>query len=538
MPQFEGRRAVSPAWYRRMVNELAGSVHAVHPDNVVIAGGLAPFGARTKFVEVVAPLRFMRELLCMSKGAAPRATCRDRIHLDAWAVQPYTSGGPTRQAANHDDLSLGDLPEARRLLNAAVKSGNVVSRQQVRFWATEFSWDTNPPDLHPHVVPIKLHARWVAEALYRMWKAGIDLVTWLQLRDAVYKPDSHAQSGLYFRGGESLTRDAPKPALAAFRFPFVAFRGKNRIDVWGRTPAARAARVVVEASSGGGWRRLTTLRADRYGIFTGRVRQPVRTAAPRPARARPSTYRQLVLRDAPSSYWPLDERSGSTARDLAGVRNARFIGAKPGVAGALLGTLGSAVSLDGKKDVVALGRVASPKTVEAWIKTQSTYEAAAFSNRDAKSQYTFLGVWEALRGRVFDSFGLSGRAWITDGRWHHLVYTYDGGSGRLYVDGVLDSVASFRRVEGAADAWVGYDATLKTHLRGAVDEVALYDYPLSGGQVREHFLASGRTLAYGSQFAIMGTGTYLRARLENGRGASLPFALARPPDRFVLPFGV
>jgi len=149
-----------------------------------------------------------------------------------------------------------------------------------------------------------------------------------------------------------------------------------------------------------------------------------------------------------------------------------------------------------------------------------------------------VGVVDALRARVFDSAGLSGRSWITDGRWHHLAYTYDGLTARLYVDGLLDASASFARAEGSADAWLGFDATLKTYLPGSVDEVALYDYPLAESQIRDHFLASGRTLAYGSQFAIMTRGTYLRARLESGRSASLPFSLARPPDRFVLPFGL
>ena len=86
-------------------------------------------------------------------------------------------------------------------------------------WVTEFGWDTAPAD--PKGVPLALHARWVSEALYRMWNAGVSLVTWIQLRDDPLTT-SYTQSGLYLRARE-VQRDRPKAALRAFRFPFVAF---------------------------------------------------------------------------------------------------------------------------------------------------------------------------------------------------------------------------------------------------------------------------------------------------------------------------
>jgi hypothetical protein len=73
-------------------------------------------------------------------------------------------------------VSIGDLPEANRLLRAAVRARHVVSRGRVQLSVTEFGWDSKPPD--DYAVPLKLHARWVAEALYRMWLDGVTLVTW------------------------------------------------------------------------------------------------------------------------------------------------------------------------------------------------------------------------------------------------------------------------------------------------------------------------------------------------------------------------
>ncbi len=272
-PQFRGEAPVSPILYRTLVNAFAAAVHRAHSDNLVIAGGLSPFTVRTKSLETIGPLRFMRRLLCMSGGSRPKPTCKTQVHFDVWSHHPYTSGGPTHTASNPNDVSLGDLPEMKRLLLAGAKAGHVLSRAKVRFWVTEFSWDTNPPD--PRAVPIRLQARWTAEALYRMWRIGVDLVTWNQLRDDLY-PQEPVQSGLWFRGGARLSSDRPKLTLTAFKFPFVAYRQHGGIFFWGRTPWGRPGRLVLETSSGHGWRRLLRLSANRYGVFSSLITSPVR----------------------------------------------------------------------------------------------------------------------------------------------------------------------------------------------------------------------------------------------------------------------
>src|SRR5205807_2635001 len=137
------------------------------------------------------------------------------------------------------------------------------------------------------------------------------------------------QSGLYFWGGKDLSRDAPKPALAAFRFPFVAYRKGSRTTLWGRTPAGKPAAVVIEAGSGAGWRRIASFRTDANGIFEGAVSTPrfsPRRPAGSEAAASPTAYRRLVVRDGATSYWHLDEAKGSVARDSAGGHPGRYQG--------------------------------------------------------------------------------------------------------------------------------------------------------------------------------------------------------------------
>jgi len=258
MPQFTGDTPVSADLYRSMVNAMAGAVHAVHRDNVVVAGGLAPFGGDSNDPsggnvpnqERVRPMEFMRRLLAK------------RVEFDVWSHHPYTYGGPTHKAFHKNDVSLGDLDKMTSLLKTAERRGQIKSRGKVEFWVTEFSYDSQPAD--PKGLPPALHARWVSEALYRMWSDGVSLVTWFLIRDEPF-PQGMFQSGFYTKD------DRPKLALRAFRFPFVAFWAKNgSISYWGRTPAGVKKSVVIEQKAGK-WRRVAVPTVDRYGIFSGRI---------------------------------------------------------------------------------------------------------------------------------------------------------------------------------------------------------------------------------------------------------------------------
>jgi hypothetical protein len=63
--------------------------------------------------------------------------------------------------------------------------------------------------------------------------SGVSRVTWLYLRDEPLAT-SFFQAGLYLPG-TTMGRDQPKPALRAFRFPVVAFPGRD----WGQKQIAR-----------------------------------------------------------------------------------------------------------------------------------------------------------------------------------------------------------------------------------------------------------------------------------------------------------
>jgi hypothetical protein len=264
-PQRIDGRPATPAHYRKMVNAFSAGVEGVDSKNQVIAGTLGPFGHDSNDIQVVAPMTFMAELLCMTAQAPFKKTCGQQTHFQIWAHNPYTNGGPNGNAHSPLDVSIGDLPKMRQLLLAAKQAGTIVSSGTPKFWVTEFSWDTNPPD--PQGVPLALDARWVSEGLYRMWSAGISNVIWFFLQDQPLRTSPY-QSGFFTAAGRA------KSTLEAFRFPFVAFREGTSVSIWGRTPPGKSHSVVVDGQLGGRWIRLIRVTADQYRIFSTQLDVP------------------------------------------------------------------------------------------------------------------------------------------------------------------------------------------------------------------------------------------------------------------------
>lgn len=103
----------APYEYRKSLNAFYGAIHSVDDSNVVVAAGLAPNGVKGKSI---APLDFTRRALCMTgtyKNPRPIAGCNFKVKADAWAIHPYTTGGPTHVPASGDDMSVAALPRCR-----------------------------------------------------------------------------------------------------------------------------------------------------------------------------------------------------------------------------------------------------------------------------------------------------------------------------------------------------------------------------------------------------------------------------------------
>jgi hypothetical protein len=270
-PQYSGDRAVSPGLYRDMLREFSSGVARSGGGQLVVAGNTFPFSFR-RDADAVAPLAFMREVLCLTSSLKAGSNCGAPLRFDVWGHHPYTSGGPNHVPFKPDDVSLGNLGKMRKLLDAAQKAGRIQTRSgaRVRFWVTEFSWDSNPPD--PSGVKVSELKRWVPEAMFNSYKAGVDQFTWFSLRDQA-RSEGMFQSGLYYRCGQGFGCDTPKPFLDGFRFPFVAQknpvkRGRTpTATVWGRTPSSTRSKLSVDQRVGRTWTKIGSVKSDGYGVF-------------------------------------------------------------------------------------------------------------------------------------------------------------------------------------------------------------------------------------------------------------------------------
>ncbi|MEA2156466.1 MAG: hypothetical protein QOE11_2606 [Solirubrobacteraceae bacterium] len=265
-PQWSAGRTFAPEHYRLMLSAFYRGVKSVSPSALVVTAGTAPFGDPGAGGHRIMPARFVREMLCLRRsGKRLRATtCPAPARFDVLAHHPYSVGAPTRAAFNSDDVSIPDMGKLTRLLRAAERTGGALPHTRHRLWATEVSYDSSPPD--PQGVPAALHARYLEQAFYLLWRQGVDTITWFQIHDQLPVPSFAAtlQSGVYFADGR------PKPAQQAFRLPLVAERaGHQTVRVWGRSPVAGSVRIERRAATG--WALVRTVRARAHGTFELRI---------------------------------------------------------------------------------------------------------------------------------------------------------------------------------------------------------------------------------------------------------------------------
>jgi hypothetical protein len=272
-PQFDSAgKAISPALYRTLINSAYDAIKAVDPTNIVVAAGLGPI-AVPKWT--IGPLSFARNLLCIRGHERPRPSsggCSE-IRFDIFAIQPYTTGGPTH-VGGKNDVQLGAIGRLVALVRAADRAKRISGVfKRTPIWITEFSWDTQPPD--PGGLPLEIATRWTSEALYQAWRAGVSHFFWFSLHDDDHEPNrpfpNSLESGLYFRG-PTLEQDRPKPTLSAFRYPFVAYPKRKGLYFWGRTPDSAGGKVLIQVWKGDRWHRVAVAKARGAGIFEGLAR--------------------------------------------------------------------------------------------------------------------------------------------------------------------------------------------------------------------------------------------------------------------------
>ncbi|MCC7415577.1 MAG: hypothetical protein IT176_00435, partial [Acidobacteria bacterium] len=231
-------------------------------------------------------------------------------------------------------------------------------------------------------------------------------------------------------------------------------------------------------------------------------------------------YANQVRADGPLGYWRLDEGAGALAVDASGHdRLGTYAGGVTrGVAG-IIGDGNTAASFDGSTGTVSLGTGAvlgptAAMTLEAWITFTSIAGYGPIVSKFDPTGGGYYLMHDADSGRLrwqgrgpndTAVFALWSPLAYHNGAWHHVVGTYDGGTGTaaLYVDGIsvasasgLPSTIGTSSGPGAIGGWYTDGS-----FAGAIDDVAIYGHALSPAQVAMHHalqsVSGTETIAYG-----------------------------------------
>lgn len=233
-PQFDrAGRAVSPGLYRRLFFAGYDGLHAAGVRARVLAGETAPVGN----VITVAPLRFLRGVLCLNASYRPAARCA-RLPASGWATHPYMRPVfPTAAPPGPDDVTIGGLGRLVRALDRAAAAGMVSGGLPI--YATEFGVQSLPNVVAGLPLATQADYRSVSEYL-AYGNPRVASFSQYLLTDPGPLPGPAIgryvfQMGLYlFKGHRA------KPAYDAFRLPLVVRRRGGSVSLWGLVRAARA----------------------------------------------------------------------------------------------------------------------------------------------------------------------------------------------------------------------------------------------------------------------------------------------------------
>jgi len=213
-------------------------------------------------------------------------------------------------------------------------------------------------------------------------------------------------------------------------------------------------------------------------------------------------------------YWSFNEGSGTTATDFSGNGNTGTLTNGPTWVD---GKRGKGLSFDGSDDYVALGSNSiftfgtNDFTASGWIYIRSATGIMNIFNVGSASAGSYSLYWnngnskiQSVRyGDTADS-GLTTQT-LSVGQWYHVVATRSSGAAKVYINGVLDSGASYSMGSITANTGaIGNTWLSITTGNGSIDEVRIYNRALSATEVGALYNAGGDKLKQSSNSGLIG----------------------------------
>lgn len=234
----------------------------------------------------------------------------------------------------------------------------------------------------------------------------------------------------------------------------------------------------------------------RVGFAIGDDNQPNAATA--------AAYGEAVIGDGPLAYFRFDETAGPTATSTVGgytgTYEGDFVFGVPGAVG------DTSVAFNATNTRIDLGDVFRfpgllPNTFETWVFSEDDNNTRFVLQRkgtggDGYNMY--YGADYLIFVRFVAGTEMSYASIDTGpalGHWQHVVGVFDGLSTQLYVDGsqVASNVGPQASIADQPGTFVIGDSSPGQFRKvdGRLDEIAIYDYALTAGQVHAHYVASG-----------------------------------------------
>jgi hypothetical protein len=261
-PQYaDGGKAASPAIYRNLyLAGVRGLRKAGQGDDTILIGETSPRGNS----HVVAPLRFLRGMLCLDAKYRKRPKC-SALPADGYAHHAYTTRqGPFFTPPQKDDVTIGVLSRLTKALDRARSAGALTKRMPI--YLTEFGIQSTP-DLQQGV-SLKQQVQYRAISERIAWN-NPRVVAFSQYLLTDSEPTGKNQYG-GFESGLRFADGRAKPSLAGFRLPIAVKRTGSRVSIWGLVrPAGGATTATITYADGrGAFKTLRTVKTDGRGYFT------------------------------------------------------------------------------------------------------------------------------------------------------------------------------------------------------------------------------------------------------------------------------
>jgi Cellulase (glycosyl hydrolase family 5) len=271
MPQYRKGAPASPGIYRSLYQAAVKGIRssAQNKRDAILVGETSPRGNQ----HIVAPLRFLRGMLCLNSAYHKTRKC-GKLDTQGYAHHAYTTRTGPRFVPPKDDVTIGVLSRLNAALYKAGRAGAIP--RGLKIYLTEFGIQTTPDEISGVSFAKQAAYRSIAEHIAYA-NPKVAMFSQYLMRD-----DKPRKTGYRYGGFETGLRRSDgrkKPSYESFRLPLaVESYGRNDV-VWGFVRPMRAtthALVQVRGSGKGAkWRKLRNVTTTSTGVygFTSRHRK-------------------------------------------------------------------------------------------------------------------------------------------------------------------------------------------------------------------------------------------------------------------------